>query len=147
MKEILNRKAEFNYFLHNKFIAGIQLTGSEVKSVREGQVDLSEAYCHFKSGELFIKNMYIKEYKNAGFAQHDPIRERKLLLKKEELRKLERRLKEKSLTIVPVNLFLNEKGKVKLTISLASGKRTFDKSRYIKERDIQRAALRELADD
>lgn len=142
--EIINRKAYHNFFLHDTLTAGIQLTGPEVKSIRLGHADLSDAWCYFKDGELFVKNLYIKEYANAGYAEQKPLRDRKLLLKKNELRKWERRVKEKSLTIVPVKLYINEEGLVKLNVSLASGKKLHDKQDALKERDLQRAAAREL---
>jgi SsrA-binding protein len=142
--EIINRKASYNFFLHDTLTAGIQLTGPEVKSIRLGQADLNDAWCYFKDGELFVKNLYIKEYANAGYAEQKALRDRKLLLKRNELRKWERKVKEKSFTIIPVKLYINDKGLVKLDVSLASGKKLHDKQDSLKERDLQRAAAREL---
>lgn len=142
--EIINRKAAFKFFLHDSFTAGIQLTGPEVKSIRLGHADLGDAWCYFSNGELFVKNLYIKEYANARSADQNPMRERKLLLRRTELRKLEKKIKEKSFTVIPVKLYINEKGLVKLELNLAAGKKLHDKQEALKERDIQRAAAREL---
>lgn len=142
--DIINRKASNNFFLHDTLTAGIQLTGPEVKSIRSGHADLSDAWCYFKDGELYVKNLYIKEYANAKHSEQKPLRDKKLLLTKNELRKWEKKVKEKSFTIVPVKLYVNDKGLVKLDISLAKGKKLHDKQEALKERDLQRAAAREL---
>lgn len=135
-----NRKANFNYFLLDQYVAGIVLIGCEIKSIRSGTVNMSDSYCVFVGNELYVKNLHISPYKNSNFTykDYDPKRDRKLLLTKRELRKLQRDVKEKGYTIVPVNLFVNEKGLVKMTISLAKGKHTYDKSQTIKERDLDR---------
>lgn len=135
-----NRKANYNYFLLEEYVAGIVLEGCEVKSIRNRDVNMSDSYCTFVGNELIIKNMHISPYKNSGFTykDYDPKRDRKLLLTKRELRKLQKDVQTKGYTIVPVNLYTNDKGLVKLTIALAKGKHTYDKSQTIKERDLDR---------
>ncbi len=120
------------------------LTGSEIKSVREGKVSFNDSYCFFHDGELWIKSLHIAEYVNAGYAGHDPTRERKLLLNKKELRKWAQKMKEKGLTIVPLSMYINEKGYAKLDIGLAKGKKTHDKRESIKKRDTDREMKRFL---
>lgn len=135
-----NRKANFNYFILDKYVAGIVLKGCEIKSIRESKVNMSDSYCSFDNNELYIKNLHISPYKNSGFAyqNYDPKRDRKLLLKRRELNKLQNEVKTKGITIIPVNMFINESGYVKLTIAIAKGKHTYDKSQTIKERDLDR---------
>lgn len=135
-----NRKANYNYFLLEEYVAGIVLEGCEVKSIRNRDVNMSDSYCTFAGNELIIKNMHISPYKNSGFAygDYEPKRDRKLLLTKRELRKLQKDVQTKGYTIVPVNLYTNDKGLVKLTIAMAKGKHTYDKSQTIKERDLDR---------
>ena len=135
-----NRKANYNYFLLEEYVAGIALIGCEVKSIRNRDVNMSDSYCTFVGNELIIKNMHISPYKNSGFAykDYDPKRDRKLLLTKRELRKLQKDVQIKGHTITPVNLYINDKGLVKLTIAMAKGKHTYDKSQAIKERDLDR---------
>lgn len=135
-----NRKANYNYFLLEEYVAGIVLEGCEVKSIRNRDVNISDSYCTFVGNELIIKNMHISPYKNSGFTykDYDPKRDRKLLLTKRELRKLQKDVQTKGYTIVPVNLYTNDKGLVKLTIAMAKGKHTYDKSQTIKERDLDR---------
>ena len=135
-----NRKANYNYFLLEEYVAGIVLEGCEVKSIRSRDVNMSDSYCTFVGNELIIKNMHISPYKNSGFTykDYDPKRDRKLLLTKRELRKLQKDIQAKGYTIVPVNLYTNDKGLVKLTIAMAKGKHTYDKSQTIKERDLDR---------
>ena len=135
-----NRKANYNYFLLEEYVAGIALIGCEVKSIRNRDVNMSDSYCTFVGNELIIKNMHISPYKNSGFTykDYDPKRDRKLLLTKRELRKLQKDVQAKGYTIVPVNLYTNDKGLVKLTIAMAKGKQTYDKSQTIKERDLDR---------
>ncbi len=120
------------------------LTGSEIKSVREGKVSFNDSYCFFHDGELWIKSLHIAEYVNAGYAGHDPTRERKLLLNKKELRKWAQKMKEKGLTVVPLSMYINEKGYAKLDIGLAKGKKTHDKRESIKKRDTDREMKRFL---
>ena len=135
-----NRKANYNYFLLEEYVAGIVLEGCEVKSIRNRDVNISDSYCTFVGNELIIKNMHISPYKNSGFTykDYDPKRDRKLLLTKRELRKLQKDVQIKGHTITPVNLYINDKGLVKLTIAMAKGKHTYDKSQTIKERDLDR---------
>lgn len=135
---IVNKRASFEYFIVNKYSAGIVLTGSEIKSVREGKVSLTDSYCFFQDGELWVKSMHIAEYKNASFNNHDPRRTRKLLMKKQELRKLQARVREKSMTIVPVAMYLSDKGFAKLDVALVKGKKKHDKRDTIKKKDVQR---------
>lgn len=135
---IKNRKALFEYSLLDTFDAGIQLLGSEIKSIRTGKANLQEAYCFFIGDELYIKGMHIAEYSHGGYANHDPVRQRKLLLKRTELRKIKNKLKEKGLTVIPVKLYINERGFAKLEIAVAKGKKLFDKRQNIKNKDVKR---------
>jgi len=125
-KEIVNRKAKYEFHFIQELTAGIMLTGTEVKSLRSGNGNLSDAYCLFKDGELYIKSLYIGEYDHGNINNHIPRRDRKLLLKKTELHKLERRVKEKGLTIVPYKVFFSDRGLVKIHIVLGQGKKTYD---------------------
>lgn len=138
---IKNRKVYYDYAFLEDYVAGIQLTGTEVKSVRNGKVSLVDSFCYFKSGELFLKgaNIAVTE----GSFSHDPLRERKLLMKRKELDKLERNLV-KGLTIVVKKVFTNDRGLIKIEIALAKGKKNFDKRASIKERDIDRETKREI---
>lgn len=136
--EIRNKKARFRYFLDEEFVAGIQLTGTEIKSIRTGKASIVEAFCKFRKGELFVTNMYIAEYENGGYANHKPKRDRKLLLNKSELLKLERKLRDQSATIVPLEVFINDKGLAKMRIALAKGKKLHDKRDDLKTKDLQR---------
>ncbi len=135
--EIVNRKATHLYFFEQTFEAGIVLTGTEVKSIKSGKANLSDAYCAFDHGELWIRNMHISEYES-GLTVHDPKRPRKLLLGKAELKKLERKVNEKGNTIIPYKVYLSERGMIKIEIALATGKKSFDKRESIKERDQKR---------
>lgn len=141
---IKNRPVTFEYAIEEKLTAGIMLTGSEIKSVREGKVSFNDSYCFFNNGELWIKSLHIAEYVNAGYATHEPTRERKLLLNKKELRKWAQKMKEKGLTIVPLSMYINEKGYAKLDIGLAKGKKLHDKRESIKKRDVDREIKRYL---
>lgn len=141
---IKNRPVTFEYAIEDKLTAGIMLTGSEIKSVREGKVSFNDSYCFFHDGELWIKSLHIAEYVNSGYAGHDPARERKLLLNKKELRKWAQKMKEKGLTIVPLAMFINDKGYAKLDIGLAKGKKVHDKRESIKQRDVDREIKRYL---
>jgi len=140
---IKNKKAAFEYFLLERFIAGIQLTGTEIKSVRESKASIAEAYCLFINGELFIRNMNISEYTYGTYNNHEPKRDRKLLLTKRELKKLNNNLKQQGTTVVPTLLFLNEKGLAKIEIALAKGKKLYDKRETLKGKDVQREMDRE----
>jgi len=141
---IKNRPATFEYAIEDRLTAGIVLTGSEIKSVRNGKVSFNDSYCFFDRGELWIKSLHIAEYVNAGYAGHDPIRERKLLLNKRELAKWANKVKEKGLTIVPLAVFINEHGFAKVEIGLGKGKKLHDKRESIKERDVQKEIKRHL---
>ncbi|GIV34431.1 MAG: SsrA-binding protein [Chitinophagales bacterium] len=141
---IKNRRASFDYHLLEKYVAGMQLTGSEIKSIRKGKASLNDAYCIFRKGELWVKNMHIAEYEQGAYANHEPLRLRKLLLKKSELRKLEKKVKEKGITIIPVSVFISERGFAKMEIALAKGKKTYDKRESIKEKESKRALNRLL---
>jgi SsrA-binding protein len=139
-----NKKAYFNYELLETFEAGISLLGSEVKSIREGRISLKESYAEVKGGEVFLLHCHISPYEAANRFNHEPRRERKLLLHKKEIKRLTGKIKEKGLTLVPTKVLINAKGKVKVEISLAKGKRTYQKKEVIKERDIQREVRTEL---
>lgn len=136
--EIKNKRASFEYEFVERFMAGIVLSGTEIKSIRAGKASLVDSYCYFSGGELYVRNMNIAEYWWGSYNNHDPRRDRKLLLTKRELRRLQRAVKEKGLTIVAVKMFINEKGLAKLDIALARGKREFDKRESIKEKDMRR---------
>jgi SsrA-binding protein len=140
---IRNKKAGFEYFLLEKFIAGMVLSGTEIKSIRSGKASINEAYCAFVAGELFVKNMHIAEYDYGTYNNHEPRRDRKLLLTARELKKLRTKLDEKGLTLVPTHLFINEKGLAKLEIALAKGKKLYDKRETTKKKDIQRELERD----
>lgn len=136
--KIKNRKAFFEYFILDKYVAGIVLTGTEIKSIREGKVSLEESFCAFKEDELFVVNMHIAEYKFGTYNNHEPKHDRKLLLNRKELKKLHNKIKEKGFTIIPIILFVNEKGLAKLEIGLAKGKKLYDKRESIKTKDTKR---------
>jgi SsrA-binding protein len=135
---IRNKKASFEYTFIDTYIAGMVLTGSEIKSIRLGKVNLQDAYCLFMNGELFVKDLHISPYVMAREINHESKRERKLLLNKRELKKLETKNKEKGLTIIPIRIFLNERGLAKLEIALAKGKKMYDKREDIKKKDMKR---------
>lgn len=135
---IRNKKASFEYHFLETHIAGISLTGTEIKSIRLSKASLQEAYCYFNDGELYVKSMHISSYEQGTHYNHDPLRDRKLLLKKRELKKLEESLKDKGLTIIPTRLFINDRGLAKLEIALAKGKKLYDKREDIKEKDVKR---------
>ena len=136
--EIKNKRAGFDYEFLDKYTAGIVLTGTEIKSVRAGKASLVDSYCYFANGELYVKNMHIAEYWWGNLFNHDPRRDRKLLLNKKELRKLQRGVKEKGLTIVAITMFIADNGYAKLNIALAKGKKEYDKRESIKEKDMKR---------
>ncbi|TDB63679.1 SsrA-binding protein SmpB [Arundinibacter roseus] len=135
---IANRRASFEYFFLENYTAGMVLTGTEIKSIRQGKVNFQDAYCLFMDGELYIRSLHISPYTEGTHYNHDPLRDRKLLLTKRELRKLEEKLTDQGLTIIPCKLFTSERGLVKLEIALAKGKKLYDKRDSIKERDIKR---------
>ena len=136
--EIKNRRASFDYEFLNSYVAGIVLTGTEIKSIRAGKASLVDAFCYFNNGELYVKNMHVADYHWGSWGKHDPRRDRKLLLKKKELAKLQRAVKEKGLTVVAVKLFIADNGYAKLLIALARGKKEYDKRQSIKEKDLRR---------
>lgn len=135
---IQNKKARFEYHLEDKFISGIQLTGTEIKSIRNSKASIVEAYCVFENGEVFIRNMHIAAYENGSFYNHKPRGDRKLLLNRKEINKIEKFLKVKGNTIVPLRMFISEKGWAKLEIALARGKKLHDKRQDLKEKDDKR---------
>ena len=135
---IRNKKASFQYEFLDKFEAGIQLQGTEIKSIRLGKASIKEGYCAFKNGELFVYNIDITPYKNASFTNHESKRPRKLLLHKQELEKLIKKKKDVGLTIIPTSLFINKNGYAKLNIALAKGKKIADKRESLKEKDAKR---------
>jgi len=139
---IINKKAGFEFILTQKFVAGLQITGTEVKSIRLGNAGIAEAYCFFKGEELFIKGMNIGTFKQGSHFNHEPFRLRKLLLKKKELDKLRIKAAEKGFGIVPVKVFESERGFIKLEIAIGQGKKSFDKRESIKERDVERSLRR-----
>jgi SsrA-binding protein len=138
---IVNKKAKFEYSFLETLIVGIQLVGSEVKSIRQGKVSISEGYCYFNEGELFIKGMNISDYGYGSF--HETVKDRKLLAKRKELNKLERELIN-GITIIPYRVFINDTGLIKMEIALARGKKLYDKRETIKNRDIDRDIKRDL---
>lgn len=135
---IKNKRASFEYEFLEKFTAGIQLTGTEIKSIRAGKASIVEGYCFMKNGELFIKNMYIAEYEQGSYNNHNPKRDRKLLLNRTELNKLEKKKKDVGLTIVPLKVFINKNGYAKMDIALAKGKKLHDKRHDLKDKDAKR---------
>lgn len=139
---ILNRKARFEYEFIDVFEAGLVLKGTEVKSLRSGDASIAEAYCAIESGELFLINSHIAVFKQGNINNHEPLRRRKLLLKKQELKKIESKLKDKGLTIIPIRIFESERGFAKIEIALAKGKKAFDKREDIKKKDIERELAR-----
>ncbi|KOY52579.1 SsrA-binding protein SmpB [Polaribacter dokdonensis] len=140
---IQNKKARFEFEILDKYVAGIQLTGTEIKSIRQSQARITESFCEFNErGELFIVNMYIKEYMYGNHFNHKPKSERRLLLNKRELRSLKKDVEAKGNTIVPLKLFINDRGFAKLEIALAKGKQTHDKRNVIKDRDNKRDLAR-----
>jgi SsrA-binding protein len=139
---IKNKKASHDYEFLEKFTAGIRLTGTEIKSLRLGKAALTDSYCLFRDGELFIKGMHIAEYYWGNINNHDPLRVRKLLLTKRELHRIERKVKETGLTIIVTKVFINEKGLAKAEIAVSKGKKEYDKRQTIKRRDSDRELAR-----
>ena len=140
--QIKNRKARFEYEFLDTYEAGIVLKGTEIKSLREGKASIQEAYCHLHGNELFIKGMTISVYTESSFTSHEPQRERKLLLKKNELEKIRTKIEEKGLTIVPTRIFINHRGFAKVDIAVARGKKIFDKRESLKKKDQDRELKR-----
>jgi SsrA-binding protein len=144
MPEIKNRSAYHDYFIEEKYDAGMVLAGTEVKSIREGKVSFADSFCIFQDGELWVKSMHIAEYRFGTTNNHIAVHDRKLLLTKKELRKLENKIKEKGYTIVPLRIFFNDKGFAKLEIGLGKGKKLYDKRDTLKNRDAEREMKRHL---
>lgn len=143
---ISNKRVSWEYFLIDKVVAGIQLTGTEIKSIRAGKASLADSFCYFEEGELFVRNMHISEYSYGTYNNHLAKRDRKLLLNRKELKKMYRQVKEKSMTIVPVVMFINSRGLAKLEIALAKGKHFYDKRESLKEKDHKREIDRQMKD-
>ena len=139
---IQNRSAFHDYFIEDKYDAGMVLVGTEVKSIREGKVSFVDSFCFFNKGELWVRNMHIAEYKFGTTNNHIAVHDRKLLLTKKELRKLEAKMKEKGLTIIPLKIYFNEKGLAKMQIGLGKGKKHYDKRESIKKKDVEREMKR-----
>lgn len=143
--DIRNRRASFEYSFLEEYTAGMALTGTEIKSIRQGKVNLQDAYCLFLNDGLYVRQMNISKYSEGTHYNHEPLRDRKLLLKKKELNRLTEKLKDQGLTIVPIKLFTSDRGFAKLQIALAKGKKLYDKRDSIKERDVTREMDRERA--
>lgn len=143
-KEMNNRQAYFNYHIEDKYVAGIVLLGTEVKSVRDGKVSFNDAFCMFEGNELWVRGLYIAEYSHGTVNNHIAVHDRKLLLTKKELSRLQIKMKDKGYTIVPLKVFLNEKNLVKVEIGLARGKKLHDKRETIKQRDTEKEIKRYL---
>ena len=139
---IKNKRASFDYELLDTYTAGIVLTGTEVKSIRQGKASLVDTFCYFVKGELWVKNMHISEYSFGSYNNHNVKRERKLLLTNKELQKIERSAQDPGFTIIPVRMFINERGLVKVVIAVAKGKKQYDKRQALKEKDDKREIAR-----
>lgn len=144
MQELKNRQVFHEYFIDTKYEAGMVLLGTEVKSIRAGKVSFNDSYCIIHDGEVWVKSLHIAEYSHGTVNNHDPLRERKLLLQKREIRKIESKLKEKGYTLVPLRIFFNEKSLVKIEIGLARGKKLHDKRETLKKKDVEREMKRYL---
>jgi SsrA-binding protein len=142
MTEIRNRSAYHDYFIDTKYVAGIVLLGTEVKSLREGKASFNDSFCVIHQGEIWIRSLHIAQYSHGTMNNHDPLRERKLLLQKREIKKIESKLKEKGYTLVPLRMFLNEKNLVKIEFGLAKGKKLHDKRESIRQKDVEREMKR-----
>jgi SsrA-binding protein len=140
--EIKNRSAFYEYHIDDKYTAGIMLTGTEVKSLRAGKASFNDSYCMLHQGEIWLKSFHIAEYSHGTVNNHDPVRDRKLLLNKKEIKKLEGKMKEKGYTIIPLRLFFNENNLIKMEVGLAKGKKLHDKRESIKQRDTEREMRR-----
>src|SRR5437868_13487867 len=136
--DLSNRKAYYEYHIEAKYIAGLVLQGTEIKSLRAGKASFNDSYCLFENGELFVRSLHISEYSFGTYTNHEPMQERKLLLNKRELRKLENKIKEKGYSIIPLKIFISQSGYAKLEIGLGKGKKIYDKRETIKERETDR---------
>ncbi len=139
---IKNKKASFQFEFIDTYVGGMVLKGTEIKSIREGKVSLNEAFCIFLDGELYVRQMHISPYSMAASYNHEPVRDRKLLLSKKELEKLQTKSQEKGLTIIPVRIFINDRGKAKMEIALGRGKKLHDKRQDLKDKDAKRELQR-----
>jgi|SRR5690606_19940354 len=144
MPDIRNRSAYHEYFIENKYEAGMVLQGTEVKSIRNGKVSFNDSYCLVHKGEIWLKSLHIAEYSHGNLNNHDPLRDRKLLLQKREIKKIEAGLKEKGFTLVPLRIFFNDKNLVKIEIGLAKGKKLHDKRETLRKKDAEREMKRML---
>jgi SsrA-binding protein len=144
MSEIRNRSAYHDYFIEEKFEAGMVLVGTEVKSIRDGKLNFADSFCIFFNTELWVRNLHIAEYRFGTTNNHIAVHDRKLLLNRKELRKLENKLKDKGFTIIPLRVFFSDKGLAKMEIGLARGKKLYDKRETIKNKDVQREIKRFL---
>ncbi|MFN8243210.1 MAG: SsrA-binding protein SmpB [Ferruginibacter sp.] len=142
--EISNRKAYHEYFFETTYVAGIVLSGTEIKSLRAGKASFNDSYCHFHKGELYVKSLHISEYAFGTYTNHEPMQERKLLLTKRELRRLEDKIREKGYSIIPLKIFFSESGYAKLEIGLGKGKKLYDKRETIKKREADRDLKRKF---
>ncbi len=140
--EIKNRSASYEYFIEDTFDAGMMLTGTEVKAIRDGRVSFNDSYCLLDRGELYVKGLHISPYEFGSYANHNPTRERKLLLKKKELDKIAQKLKEKGFTIIPLSIYFSQRGYAKMKIGLGKGKKLHDKRESIKQRESEREIKR-----
>ncbi|MBK8142929.1 MAG: SsrA-binding protein SmpB [Chitinophagaceae bacterium] len=144
MAELRNRQAYHEYFIDAKYEAGMVLLGTEVKSLRGGRASFNDSYCLIQKGEIWIKSLHIAEFSHGTVNNHDPLRDRKLLLEKREIKKIEAKLKEKGYTLVPLRIFFNDKNLAKIEIGLARGKKLYDKRESIKQKDVEREMKRYL---
>ena len=142
--ELRNKSATFEYFIEDKFDAGMVLTGTEVKSLREGRVSFNDSYCLIDRGEMYVKGLHIAHYSFGSYSNHPPVRDRKLLLKKKEISRITQKLKDKGFTIIPLKIYFNERGFAKIQIGLAKGKKLHDKRDSIKQRETDREIKRYL---
>ena len=142
MAELKNRQAFHDYFIDAKYEAGMVLLGTEVKSLRDGKVSFNDSYCIIHKGEVWLKSLHIAEYSHGTVNNHEPLRDRKLLLQKREIKKIESKLKEKGYTLVPLRIFFNEKGLAKIEIGLAKGKKHYDKRETLRQKDAEREMKR-----
>ena len=145
--KIRNKKAEFEYYLLSTYSAGIVLSGTEIKSIRAGKANLNDAYCSFENNELWVHNLHISPYSHGSYNNHEPKRDRKLLLNRKELRKIMSKLNDVGITVIPTLLWINDNGYAKLNIAIAKGKKKYDKRQSIKEKDNRREAMRNSQDD
>ena len=144
MAEMKNRSAYHHYFIEAKYEAGMVLLGTEVKSLREGKASFNDSYCLVHKGEVWVKSLHIAQYSHGTVNNHDPVRYRKLLLQKREIKRIESKLKEKGCTLIPLSIFFNDKGLAKIEIGLAKGKKLHDKRETIKQKDVEREMKRFL---